>query len=49
MVISLLLGLLRDLVFDSAVTMRRSFGSEMGRYLEQRGFESAPPEQAPAR
>jgi hypothetical protein len=43
MVISVLMGLVADLVFSAATTLRRSFGSEMNRYLEQRGFRSVPP------
>ena len=33
-----LLGLLVDVVFESAAALRRSFGLEMDRYFERRGF-----------
>ena len=49
MVVSFFMALLADLVFDSAATMRRSFGSEMSRYLEQRGVRAARPNRTPAR
>ncbi len=38
MIAGLLLGLLADVVFDSAASMQRSFGTEMQRYFERRGF-----------
>jgi hypothetical protein len=41
--VALLMGLLSDLVFDSAASMRRSFGIELERYLQDRGFRSTPP------
>ncbi len=43
MVIHVLMGLVADLVFNAAATLRRSFGSEMSRYFAQRGFRSVPP------
>ncbi len=49
MIVPFLMGLLAELVFESAATVRRSFDSEMSQYLEQHGFRSAPPDQAPAR
>jgi len=49
MVVSFFMALLADLVFDSAATMRRSFDSEMSRYMEQRGVRAARPNHAPAR
>ena len=49
MVMSFFMALLADLVFDSAATMRRSFGAEMSRYLEQRGVRAARPNHTPAR
>ena len=33
-----LLGLLADVVFESAASQRRLFGTEMDRYLERRAF-----------
>jgi hypothetical protein len=38
-----LLGLVSDLVLGSTKAMRRSFDAEMGRYLEQRGYQPPPP------
>jgi len=49
MVVSFFMALLADLVFDSAATMRRSFGSEMSRYMERRGVRAARPDHTPAR
>ena len=45
MLVSLLIGLLADLVFESAATMRRSFGSDVDRYFARRGYrsDSTPP------
>jgi hypothetical protein len=42
--VPMLMRLLADAVFESALSMRRSFEQEMTRYLEERGFraESAP-------
>jgi hypothetical protein len=42
-IVTLLMGLVSDLVFDSAASMRRSFGVELERYLQDRGFLSTPP------
>jgi hypothetical protein len=41
MIAGLLLGLLADVVFESAASMRRSFGLDMERYLARRGFATA--------
>ena len=49
MVVSFFMALLADLVFESAATMRRSFDSEMSRYLQQRGLRASRPDQTPAR
>ena len=49
MIVSLLMGLVADLVFDSAASLRRSFGDEMDRYYQDRGFRSAPPKPTPTR
>jgi hypothetical protein len=34
--------LLADIVFDRAASAHRLFGTEMNRYLEQRGFANRP-------
>ena len=47
MVVQFLMGLLGDLVFQSAASMRRSFDQEINRYLEQRGFDRAESKQTP--
>jgi hypothetical protein len=39
MLARLLLGLLADLVFESAAAASRSYPDELGRYLERRGFD----------
>ena len=49
MVARFLIGLLTDLIFDSAVSMQRSFDAEMLQYFEQRGFRARRPRRAPAR
>ena len=49
MIVSLLMGLVADLVFDSAASMRRSFDAEIDRYFQDRGFRSAPPKPTPTR
>jgi hypothetical protein len=41
MIAGFLLGVLADVVFESAGSLRRSFGTEMDRYFERRKF--APP------
>jgi hypothetical protein len=41
MIVEILLALLADVVFGSTASLRRSFGTEMDRYLARRGF--APP------
>ena len=38
MIARLLLGLLADVVFESAASTRRSFGDDMERYLSSRRF-----------
>jgi len=38
MIAGFLLGLLTDIVFASAASLRRSFESDMGRYFDRRGF-----------
>jgi len=43
MIVSLLIGLVADLVFDSAASMRRSFGTEIDRYCQRRGLRSTTP------
>lgn len=40
--IGLVLGLLADLVFESAASTRRTFGRDMERYLSRRGFVTEP-------
>jgi hypothetical protein len=49
MIVSLLMGLVADLVFDSAASMRRSFGAEIDRYYQDRGLRSTPPKPRPTR
>jgi hypothetical protein len=49
MLVEFLLGMVTDLVLGSAKTMRRSFHSEMERYFEERGLDSAPPARTPTR
>ena len=49
MIVSLLVGLVVDLVLESAASMRRSFGVDMDRYLKDRGFRSAPAKPTPSR
>lgn len=39
--IALLMGLLADVVFQSASATHQSFGAEMTRYMEQRGLIAA--------
>jgi hypothetical protein len=40
---------LQVVVFDSAASMRRSFGIELEQYLQDRGFRSTPPAQPATR
>ena len=40
MIVPLLLGLVADLVFDSAAARHRAYESEIDRYLAERGFVS---------
>jgi hypothetical protein len=49
MIVSLLMGLVADLVFDSAASMRRSFNTEIDRYCQDRGFRVTPPKPTPTR
>jgi hypothetical protein len=49
MLVTLLMGLLADLVFDSAATMRRSFRADVDRYCAGRGLRSDSPPHTPAR
>jgi hypothetical protein len=38
MIAGFLLGLVADIVFGSAASLRRSFSTEMDRYLDRRAF-----------
>ena len=49
MIVSLLMGLVADLVFESAASMRRSFSTEVERYCQDRGLRSTPPKPTPTR
>jgi hypothetical protein len=49
MIVTLLMGLVADLVFDSAASMRRSFDAEIDRYLQGRGLRATPAKPAPTR
>ena len=49
MIVTLLMGLVTDLVFESAASMRRSFDAEIDRYFQDRGFRSTPAKPTPAR
>jgi hypothetical protein len=49
MIVALLMGLVADLVFDSAASMQRSFDAEIDRYLQGRGLRSTPPKPTPTR
>ena len=40
---SLLMRVLVDLVLDSAVSMRRSYDSEVSRYFREQKFRTTPP------
>jgi hypothetical protein len=42
MLAQLLMGLLADLVFDSAAAMGRAYPAEVSRYLARRGFVGEP-------
>lgn len=48
-IVTLLMGLVADLVFDSATSMRRSFKTEIDQYFEQRGLRSRSPKSTPTR
>jgi hypothetical protein len=45
MFVTLLMGLLADLVFDSATAMRRSYRADVDRYVARRGLRSDSPRQ----
>jgi hypothetical protein len=49
MIVTLLIGLVADLVFDRAASMRRAFDAEIDRYFEARGYRSTTPKHTPAR
>ena len=49
MIVTLLMGLVADLVFESAASMRRSFDAEIDRYFQDRGSRSTPAKPTPAR
>jgi hypothetical protein len=49
MIVTLLMGLVADLVFDSAASMRRSFDAEIDRYLQGQGLRSTPRKPTPTR
>ena len=49
MIVSLLMGLVADLVFDRTASMRRSFDAEIDRYYRDRGLHSTPPRPTPTR
>ena len=40
MIVSLVMGFLADLVFNSATAMRRSYRADMDRYVARRGLRS---------
>jgi hypothetical protein len=43
MIVSLLMGFLADLVFNSAAAMRRSYRADIDRYVGRRGLRSGTP------
>ena len=43
MLVSMLMGFLADLVFNSAAAMRRSYTSDIDRYVAKRGLRSDSP------
>jgi hypothetical protein len=49
MLVTLLMGFLTDLVFDSASSMRRSYRADVDRYVARRGLRSDSPRQTTAR
>jgi hypothetical protein len=49
MIVTLLVGLVADIVFESAAAMRRAFGAEIDRYFQDRGLHSTPPKATPIR
>lgn len=49
MIVSLVMGFLADLIFNSASSMRRSYRDEMDRYVGRRGLRSASARQSTTR
>ena len=49
MIVSLLMGFLADLVFNSATSMRRSYRDDMDRYVARRGLRSQTPPDSSSR
>ena len=49
MIVSLLMGFLADLVFNSATSMRRSYREDMDRYVARRGLRSDSPHHSTSR
>ena len=49
MIVTLLMGFLADLVFDSASRMRRSYRADLDRYVAESGLRSDSPRQTTAR
>jgi len=49
MIVSLVMGFLADLIFNSASSMRRSYQDDMDRYVARRGLRSAPARQSTTR
>jgi len=49
MIVTMLMGFLADLVFSSATSMRRSYRTDMDRYVAKRGLRSDSPRQTSAR
>jgi hypothetical protein len=43
MIVTLLMGFLADLVFNSASSMRRGYRADMDRYVSRRGLRSDSP------
>ena len=48
MIVSLLMGLLSDLIFGSASTLRRSYRDDVERHVARRGLRSDTPRQSTA-
>ena len=49
MIVTLMIRIVADLVFESAAAQRRAFEQEMKRYLEQNGVPAPSREQTAAR